>query len=231
MKDRTLVEVCCSSLDSVLTAQHCGADRIELCSQLSLDGLTPDVELLEQVSTQSSLPIHVLIRPRAGDFHYSLNELAVIQTQIMAAMQYPISGIVVGQLTKEMQLDQVLLREWREMTQGIEVTFHRAFDRAKYPFMAIENLVEARFNRVLTSGQKPSALEGIELLKEMTVAAENRITIMPGGGIHQHNASEFVEQGFEAIHLSAKSPDLPEGMEPSVVPELLNQVVKIAHRK
>ena len=227
MKDRTLVEVCCSSLNSVLTAQSVGADRIELCRDLRLDGLTPDDKLLDEVFRQATLPIHVLIRPRAGDFHYTLSELAEIESQISMAMEYPISGIVVGHLSEEMRPDSVVLREWREMTKGLELTFHRAFDRVKDPFEVLVQLAEEGFNRVLTSGQAQSAHEGIEHLIELKSVAENSITVMPGGGIQQFNARSFVKRKFEAIHLSAKSPDLPKVVEPVVNEEILRKVVKI----
>ncbi len=226
MDDRTLVEVCCSSIDSVLKAQRCGADRIELCKELRLDGLTPDDRLLERTCTQSSLPIHVLIRPREGDFHYSREELSLINQQIQQALEYPISGIVVGHLSFDLKPDLSLLNEWRSMVQGMDLTFHRAFDHVKDPFFVLEQLIDAGFNRVLTSGQAPKAVGGMELLHKLSSKADKRITIMPGGGIDPLNAHLFLDGTFDAIHLSARPRDLAEGDEPVVDEVLLAEVTK-----
>lgn len=243
------VEVCCSSPESARIADRCSADRIELCKDLLADGRTPDETTIGQVCEEVSLPVHVLIRPRAGSFHYSSKELGVMEEQIRRAMQFPIAGIVIGHVNDQHQPDPLLLKEWREMTRGIDLTFHRAFDRVADPFEVLEMLVEAGFDRVLMSGgmvqgKVVSADQGLDALVALNEKSSGRITIMPGGGITPENVHLFVKHGFDAIHLSAKGTLLPKGpsltsgisidptprVEPVADERVLTEVLRVVRR-
>lgn len=222
------VEVCANSFHSASIAQKLGAFRVELCQDLRLDGLTPSRELLEHVTQELEIPLHVLIRPRPGDFHYTKAELKLIEQEIEFAKSFPISGIVVGHLSLEFQPDSILLKEWRDQCSDLELTFHRAFDHVSNPFSALDKLVDAGFDRILSSGQASNALLGISQLQSWQSYLNNRLEIMPGGGINHKNAPHFLEKGFETIHLSAKQSDTPAEVEPTIDPTILERVLSVA---
>lgn len=198
---RTL-EVCCGSLQSVTNAVEGGAERIELCSALSLDGLTPSMGLLKTVRTlYPALKIHVLIRPREGDFVYANEEIDVMVRDIEAALPYA-DGIVIGALTAEGDIDMVAMRRLMDAVQHaapnaqppVPVTFHRAFDACRDPFVAMEQIIELGCRRILTSGQQPRAIDGIDLLRQLRDLSDERLIIMPGGGVNPQNAHDIVCQ-------------------------------------
>jgi len=224
------IEVCCNSLYSVQIAEKLGASRVELCQNLLQDGLTPSMELLREACESHSIPIHVLIRPRMGDFFYSSADLNHIEQSIIKALDFPIAGIVVGHMTNEKGVDLGLLRHWRALTPGLELSFHRAFDRVKNPFNVLEQLVEAGFNRILSSGQQATASLGINLLQELQRIARSTLEIMPGGGINEKNISEFKKAGFTSIHLSAKSRSLPAHLEPTIDLNILEKVLSLSSK-
>jgi len=221
------IEVCANSFYSAKIAQERGAFRVELCHELRFDGLTPSADLLEEVTTQLTIPVHVLIRPREGDFHYSPYDLSQIEQEIEMAKSYDISGIVVGHLNPDHTLDPVLLAEWRALSHGLELSFHRAFDRVANPIHGLDQIMEAGFNRILTSGQAPSASEGLAKLVQWQKYVGQALQIMPGGGIHHQNAAFFKNKGFEAIHLSAKKMNTKPGDEPIIDPAILEEVLSI----
>lgn len=221
------IEVCVNSFQSAKIAQELGAFRVELCQDLRLDGLTPREELLEQVTQKLEIPVHVLIRPRPGDFHYTTAELKLIEQEIEFAKSFPISGIVVGYLSPDFRPDSLLLKEWRDQCANLELTFHRAFDHVSDPVSALEKLVDAGFDRILSSGQASNALLGINPLQSWQSYVGNRLEIMPGGGIHHKNAHHFLEKGFKTIHLSAKHLDTPAEVEPTINPIILEHVLSI----
>ena len=222
------IEVCANSFHSANIAQKLGAFRVELCQDLRLDGLTPSRELLEHVTQNLEIPVHVLIRPRPGDFHYTTAELKLIEQEIEFAKSFPISGIVVGHLSTTFQPDSLLLKEWRDQCANLELTFHRAFNYVSDPFSALDMLVDAGFDRILSSGQASNALQGINQLQSWQSYLDNKLEIMPGGGIHHNNAPHFLEKGFKTIHLSAKQMDTPAHVEPTIDPTILERVLSIA---
>ena len=222
------IEVCANSFHSAHIAQELGAFRVELCQNLRLDGITPRRDLLEQVTQELEIPVHVLIRPRPGDFHYTTAEIKLIEQEIEFAKSFPISGIVVGHLCTTFQPDFLLLKEWRDQCANLELTFHRAFDYVSDPISALDKLVDAGFDRILSSGQASNALQGINQLQSWQFYLDNRIEIMPGGGIHHKNAHHFLEKGFNTIHLSAKQIDTPANEEPTIDPAILERVLSIA---
>jgi copper homeostasis protein len=203
---KRLLEVCTGNLASVIAAVKGGAERIELCSALSLDGLTPSIGLLKYVrKTFPELKIHVLIRSCEGGFVYSKDDLETMLLDIHEASAYA-DGIVCGALTPEGDIDTEALRLMVEASEGKPFTFHRAFDKCRNPQEALEQMIDAGCKRILTSGQQPSAEQGIPLLHKLNKQADGRIIIMPGGGVNEKNARLILDQtGCIEIHGSCSS--------------------------
>ncbi len=198
-----ILEVCCGNLASVHAAVEGGAPRVELCSALELDGLTPLWEDLTQARRQyPSLKIHALIRPRAGDFCYSQKETDIIADQILQALDLGADGIVTGALTKEGDIDLKVMEKL--MKVAVNVTFHRAFDVCRSTKEALEEIIGLGCSRILTSGQAPTAPQGTALLKELQEQAAGRIIIMPGCGVSPENCAGIIKAtGCKEIHASA----------------------------
>tara|TARA_R110000868_G_scaffold102146_6_gene281344 strand:+ start:5675 stop:6397 length:723 start_codon:yes stop_codon:yes gene_type:complete len=196
-----LVEVCANSLESALNAQKAGADRIELCAELGVGGITPSYGLLKSVREKIKIPVHVLIRPRSGDFTYSVFEFDTMLKDISLCVDLGFDGVVSGVLHSDLALDVERCKELKETAKTLKFTFHRAFDWIKNPFVALEQLEQIGVDCILTSGQQKKAVEGIELLVALHHKAVNCI-IMPGSGIHLQNAMLFKEKNFRIIHLS-----------------------------
>ena len=198
-----IVEICANSFESAKAAQLAGANRIELCTELSVGGLTPSHGLIEKVISELNIPTHVLIRPRSGNFTYSEEEFDVMLLDIAFCKKLGCAGIVSGFLTLETAIDFEKTKQLVAASEGMEFTFHRAFDWVENPLEKLQKLIDLKVNRLLTSGQKPTAIEGISLLKELQNLSKEKIEIMPGGGINLENALKFKEAGFKSIHLSA----------------------------
>ena len=198
-----IVEICANSFESAIAAQNGGANRIELCRQLAIGGLTPTHQLIKKVMPKLSIPIHVLIRPRKGNFCYSKEELNIMKNDIEFCKNIGCSGVVSGVLDSNLTINLIATQQLIETANGIDFTFHRAFDCVKDPLLALENLIDLKIKRVLSSGLKPSAIEGISLLSEMNKIANQQIEIMPGSGINLDNVLQFKNKGFTSIHLSA----------------------------
>ncbi len=196
-----LVEVCANSLESAINAQKGGADRIELCSELGVGGITPSYGLLKAARGQISIPIHVLIRPRGGDFMYSESEFEIMKEDIAMCVELGFEGIVSGVLLDDFSLDEKRTGLLVNASGKLSFTFHRAFDWVQNPLETLDRLEALGVDTLLTSGQQRRALEGIELLSKLRQKA-NRCTVMPGSGISIQNAHIFKENRFEAIHLS-----------------------------
>lgn len=196
-----LVEVCANSLESALNAEKAGADRIELCSELGVGGITPSYGLLQSVKEKVSIPAHVLIRPRSGDFTYSDLEFDIMKRNIAVCVDLGFEGIVSGVLHKDYTLDVERTRELIEASNGLIFTFHRAFDWVNDPKGVLAQLEVLGVDYILSSGQQKSSPDGIELLSELQERA-TKCSIMPGGGIRPENVHRFKQKGFSAIHLS-----------------------------
>jgi copper homeostasis protein len=203
MKPRAiLIEVSVESVESALAAQAGGASRLELCDNLVEGGTTPSVGMLEVVRERIDLPIFVLVRPRGGDSCLSRDELEVMQRDIRLLKKTGADGVVFGALLPDATVDRECIARLIEAARPLPVTFHRAFDLTRDPLEALETLVALGVERVLTSGQAPSALEGVETIATLVRTAEGRITILAGGGLNEANVAELVRRaGVPEVHL------------------------------
>ncbi|MDO6517447.1 copper homeostasis protein CutC [Zobellia uliginosa] len=196
-----LVEVCANSLQSALNAQRAGVDRIELCSELAVGGITPSYGLLKSVREKISIPVHVLVRPRSGDFTYTSDELEIMKEDIALCVELGFDGIVSGVLKTDFSLDVDRTKQLIGASGSLKFTFHRAFDWVRDPLEAFGQLQSLGVDYVLTSGQRPSAVEGMVLLKAL-LKDESNCILMPGGGVKPTNVETFMAEGFKAVHLS-----------------------------
>lgn len=201
-----MLEVCAGNLASVEAAVQGGAERIELCSALSLDGLTPSMGIVQHVRERfPGLKVHVLIRLREGNFVYNDHEVDVMARDIEAVLPWA-DGIVCGALNADGHIDLPAMRSLVAAAQGKPFTFHRAFDVCRDPFTALEQIIDLGCSRILTSGQQPSATQGIDLLRRLNERAAGRIIIMPGGGVNPGNACHILDcTGCHEIHASCSS--------------------------
>ena len=197
-----IIEVCTESYEFAINAELGGADRIELCKDLHLDGLTPDFEIAKKTIDKLNIPVFILIRPRKGDFNYSNEEYELMKADIVKFKEMGCKGIVSGVLNKDKTIDIKRTKELVELSRPLEFTFHRAFDIVSDPFKEIENLIDIGVNRLLTSGQKDKAIDGLELLNNLREKTKNKIVIIPGSGITIDNFKNF--NSFEEIHGSFK---------------------------
>ncbi len=197
------IEICANGFESAKIAQETGANRIELCENLSVGGLTPSRELITNVVKEIGIETQVLIRPRAGDFYYTEAEIETMIQDISFCKSIGCAGVVSGILTSEMHIDVANTQRLITAAQGMEFTFHRAFDVCDNPLQAFKQLKDLNITRLLSSGQEPKAIDGIELLKQLKNLSEDKIEIMPGGGVHPTNALAFKKAGFKMLHFSA----------------------------
>jgi copper homeostasis protein len=196
-----IVEICANSYQSAINAEKAGAHRIELCSELAVGGITPSYGLIKKVVHDLSIPVHVLIRPRSGDFTYSDAEFEIMKENIQLFKELGCAGIVSGVLHQNNSIDLKRTQELVEISQPLNFTFHRAFDWVAHPKESLKKLEQIGVSRVLTSGQELTAENGISLLTELK--DHTQVTIMPGGGIHADNVLLFHKSGFSEIHFSA----------------------------
>ena len=197
-----IIEVCANSYEYAIKAEKAEADRIELCKDLHLDGLTPAYETARKTINELNIPVFILIRPREGDFNYSNEEFELMKADIVKFKEMGCKGIVSGVLNEDKTIDLERTKELVELTRPLEFTFHRAFDIVTDPFKELENLIEIGIDRVLTSGQKDKAIDGLDLLKKLNKKAGDKIKIMPGSGISNNTIKNF--DLFNEIHGSFK---------------------------
>ena len=202
MCHQSVLEVCCGSLQSAVNAVAGGAERIELCSALEVDGLTPPVEVLRELRRRfPQLKIHVLIRPREGDFVYTEAEIVQMEREIHEAVAAGATAIVCGALTADGEIDVPATKRLVEAAKGLPFTFHRAFDVVKNQQAALETLKALGVHRVLTSGGAVTAEAGIPTLRQLIHQAHGEIIILPGGGVNSRNARRILtETGATEIH-------------------------------
>lgn len=200
-----LCEICVESFEGARAAQEAGAHRIELCGSLSEGGLTPSAGLIQQVCQHIPLPIHVMIRPRRGDFVYSPLEIDTMIHDIEYAKAHHADGIVLGLLNPNGTINTQHTKQLIQIAHPLSITFHRAFDLTRNPIEALDTLITLGVDRVLTSGAAPSAEHGLYTLQKLMTHAQDRIIIMPGGGINEQNAKYIVQQtNAKEIHFSGR---------------------------
>lgn len=216
------IEVCVTSFEDALKAQFLGADRVEVFTELSVGGVTPSLGLIEQILTELKIPIHVLIRPRSGDFNYTSKEYDLILKDMLRFKEIGVTGLVVGITDSNHNLPLGKLKEIRSVAGSTSLTFHRAFDVVKNPLEALEQLIDVGFNTILTAGQKEHAVDGFELLKQLKSLSNGALDIMPGGGISHLNCALFTDQKFDWIHLSAKK-EIPKNFKKVIELSFLKQ--------
>ncbi len=197
-----LIEVCVYSLESGQTAQRAGASRIELCGGMAEGGTTPSAGLIQLTRHHLSIPIHVMIRPRGGDFHYSETELAVMKADIEIAKSLGADGLVFGILNADGTVNETKTKDLVDLAHPLPVTFHRAFDMTRAPLEALEAVIRTGASCILTSGQHQTAEQGLTILHQLTEKAAGRIKIMAGAGVNAYNAGQLVESGVDILHLS-----------------------------
>ncbi len=186
------IEICLDSVQSIISAEKGGADRVEFCSDLFEGGLTPTLGAFEVAKKYASIPMNVMIRPRGGDFCYSDLEFETMLEDARMFKQAGANALVFGILTPEGKIDKERSKRFMEVADGLPVTFHRAFDMTVDPYEAIQDLIELGVNRVLTSGQEASVPEGLDLLASLIEQYGDKIVIMPGAGITERN--------FQRVH-------------------------------
>lgn len=198
------LEICTGDPEGVKAAVAGGADRVELCSGLAEGGLTPSAAIIRYSAQR--IPTNVLIRPRAGDFIYTAGELQVMAEDIKVAVENGANGIVIGVLTPSGSVDREACRLLLQHAQGLDNTFHRAFDLVSDPSQALEDIIELGFKRILTSGQAASAMEGADLIAELKRQAAGRIILMAGAGVKPENVARLMKaSGADEVHASART--------------------------
>ena len=208
MSHKILFEACVETAEFAVAAEEGGAGRIELCVDLDIGGLTPPQNMIDETRKLLNIPVHVLIRPRGGDFFYSEEELELMKRDIDSAGTSGANGIVVGILTAHRTVDVDRMRTLVGLARPMSVTFHRAFDEVKDPRGALDDIISLGIDRLLTSGLRKAAEEGIPLLKDIVDAAKGRIVVMPGGGINEKNAREIADRtGATELHASLRGID------------------------
>ncbi len=189
-----LFEICIDSVEGALAAQEAGGQRVELCANLLEGGTTPTAGAIQLARQKIDIGLNVMIRPRGGDFCYSPVEIEVMKLDIQTAKQLGADGVVIGLLNPDGTIDAGQTRALVELARPLSVTFHRAFDMTRDPFEALETLISLGLDRVLTSGQEQTVLEGVDLITELIRRAGDRIIVMPGGGITPRNIGKIVRQ-------------------------------------
>jgi len=200
-----LVEICIDSVRSACIAEAAGAGRVELCSALSEGGVTPSIGLIESVKNNVNIPVHVIIRPRGGDFLYSDSEFSVMRRDIDIAGEAGADGIVTGILNKDGTVDIERTALLARFAAPMSVTFHRAFDMCRDAPRALEDVIATGAERILTSGHARNSLDGAQVIRELIASSGNRIKIMPGGGIDEYNIALLANStGAREYHLSGR---------------------------
>ena len=199
------LEICVDSVASALAAEQGGARRVELCDYLAGGGTTPSAGMIEIVRKNISIGLHVLIRPRRGDFLYSELEFQIMKRDIQMCRELGADGVVIGMLTQEGNIDTARTKELIQLASPLSVTFHRAFDLTLDPLKAMDDLLQLQVHRLLTSGQQETALQGVELIRELKRRAAGKLLVMPGGGVNPNNVKELVSRtGVTEVHASLR---------------------------
>jgi copper homeostasis protein len=206
-----LLEIAVFNIASAIAAEKAGADRIELCENPHDGGTTPSYGTLKTVREKISIPVFPIIRPRGGDFLYNDEEFEVMKKDILLCKESGFKGAVTGLLKKDGSIDTERTKQLVNLAYPLQITFHRAFDRAKEPLEALEDVIKTGCARILTSGQKPNVSDALVLIKDLIVHANERIIILPGSGVRSNNMSRLAkETGAKELHSSARKESASE---------------------
>jgi len=201
---RPLVEVCVEGIDGALAAEAAGADRVELCASLMEGGLTPSIGTIRETVARSRIPVYPIIRPRGGDFLYSEAEFATMLADVAACRALSVKGVVFGCLTADAAYDEPRMRALVEAAGDMDTTSHRAFDMTRDPAAAVEALVRCGVRRVLTSGQRDTAIEGLDMLRQTVAWADDRLIVMACGALSPATIATVVTAtGVKEVHFAA----------------------------
>ena len=204
MNKSIVLEACIDSVAAALAAQAGGANRVELCANLLEGGTTPSAGTIQLARERIDIDLNVIIRPRGGDFCYSDAEFEVMKLNIALAKKLGANGVVIGILREDGSVDVERTGHLVETARPMSVTFHRAFDMTRDPYEALEQIIKLGIDRILTSGQEYSVLEGLDLITGLIEKASDRIIVMPGGGITERNIKKIVAQsGAREVHVAA----------------------------
>lgn len=202
------IEICTNSFRSAKIAAASGIDRIELCQSLESGGITPsagDIRLSVALKKEFDFKVYVLIRARGGDFCFSEEAYEVMKQDVIFCKENGVDGVVLGGITPSGEIDMEGMQKLIDVADGMGLTFHRAFDLLKKPYDALEQIIDMGFERILTSGLMPTAMEGKEHLKKLIELSGDRIRIMPGSGVNKNNVKALLDYtGAKDIHFSAK---------------------------
>ncbi|AIT09147.1 copper homeostasis protein CutC [Candidatus Francisella endociliophora] len=202
----TTLEICIDNYQSIINAQKAGADRLELCSALGVEGLTPSPNLVKFAKENFTSSLQAMVRHRAGDFYYDEIDQQIMLNDLKTMLELNIDGVVIGALTKENKIDKEFLKPFIELTKqaGKELTFHRAIDLTTNIYTATQEIIRLGFDRVLTSGTATNVITGLETIKSLQEKFGSQIKIMPGGGINSANVKEILENTkVTNVHCSA----------------------------
>ncbi len=198
------IEIVVYNIESALRAQEGGADRVELCDNPGEGGTTPSYGTIELVRQNVSMDVYVMIRPRGGDFCYTSYEFHSMKRDISQCQKLSVDGVVFGILNPDGTIDKKRCKELISQARPLKVTCHRAFDMTRDPFEALEDCIEAGFDRILTAGQRALASDGVDLIADLIRKANGRISIMPGSGVNENTVEEIVSKSqANEIHFSA----------------------------
>lgn len=218
------IEIACFNLESALIAQKAVADRVELCADMSVGGTTPKIETIKQTRENLTIDLYVMIRPRGGNFVYSDSELEQMKSEIETIKKLGVNGFVFGILKDDKTINIEQNKVLVELAKPFPCTFHRAFDAVSNYEKALEDIISCRFSTILTSGTFPNVMEGKEVLKQLVIQANNRIEIMPGGGLRSTNISELNETVKANWYHSSSITDGSEIANPEEIVQLMKKL-------
>ena len=219
------IEIACFDLESALIAQNAGADRIELCADMSVGGKTPTIEIIKQAREHLTIDLYVMIRPRGGSFVYSDSEFEQMKLEIETIKKLGVNGFVFGILNKDKTINIEQNKALLELAKPFPCTFHRAFDEVLNVDKALEDVISCKFSTILTSGTFPNVMEGKEVLKQLVIQAKNRIEIIPGGGLRSTNISELNEMVKANWYHSSAITDGSETANPEEIIQLKKKLL------
>ena len=215
------LEIAVFTIQGALQAADAGADRLELCENPADGGTTPSMGTLKQIREIISIPVFPIIRPRGGNFVYDTHEINVMKEDILLCKQLGFEGVVFGVLDKEGNVDMEVTNSLTALAHPMQVTFHRAFDRTVNPMQALADIITCGCSRILTSGQYPNVMDGLTLISDLIIAAENKIIIMPGSGLNSKNILSILKQTKALeFHTAARKKMINEGI---FSPESMNE--------